>query len=176
MNQALERARETLNLIQPSSHVVHTADSRKLGFVKSNSVKLIVTSPPYLNAYDYHKYHRHRLHWTGGDIELARDMELGKHDTFTRPNARPDRFFDDMRACFNEWERVLTDGGRIFVLIGDAIVNKEFVPVGDVFVEIAKESGLKLEERGMRNIAAGKKSFNMNARIKREHLLLFKKG
>ena len=75
---------------------VHQADSRTVPFIKTGSVKLIVTSPPYLNAYDYHKYHRQRLHWIGGSVEFARDLEIGSHDEFTRNNATPDGYFNDM--------------------------------------------------------------------------------
>ena len=35
---------------------LYLGDSRNLSEISSESVNLIVTSPPYLNAYDYHKY------------------------------------------------------------------------------------------------------------------------
>lgn len=80
------------------------ADARSVPFIKSGSVSLIVTSPPYLNAYDYHKYHRQRLHWIGGEesVEFARDREIGSHDEFTKNKATPDGYFSDMSAfCLN---------------------------------------------------------------------------
>jgi len=44
-----------------------TADTKQLAhnLRPSNSVDLIVTSPPYGNANDYHLYHRFRLLWLG---------------------------------------------------------------------------------------------------------------
>jgi len=175
MEGTIRNARETSKLICSSKNLVYTDDSRRMSFVKDESVKLLITSPPYLNAYDYHKYHRHRLHWIDGDVEFARDNEIGKHDTFTRPNATPEPFFNDLRMCMKEWERILEPRGRAFVVIGDSIVSGQFVPVGDTLVKIAKEIGLELESRWIRNLAATRKSFNKDARIKREHLLLFKK-
>lgn len=175
MKSAIRDARETSKFIKPSKHLVYVADSRKIDFVKDNSVKLLVTSPPYLNTYDYHKYHRHRLHWIDGDVQFARDLEIGKHDTFTRPKATPEPFFNDFRMCMTEWERILQPNGRAFVVIGDSIVSGKFVAVGDTLVKIGKEVGLKLEARWVRNLATTRKSFNKDARIKREHLLLFKK-
>ena len=154
---------------------VYCADSRNLDFIPDESVHLIVTSPPYLNAYDYHKYHRHRIHWIDGDVSLARDTEIGKHDTFTRPKATPNRYFEDMRQCFTEWKRVLVPGGKAFIVIGDGIVSKKPVAVGDMFVEIMKNLGIEPTDRWIRNLQMTRKSFNQNTRINKEHLLLFTK-
>lgn len=152
------------------------ADARNVPFIKSKSVSLIVTSPPYLNAYDYHKYHRQRIHWIDGSVEHARDIEIGSHDEFTRPNAKPNQYFIDMDACFSEWGRVLKKGGRCFIVIGDAIVSKKSVRVADTFVDMLEKHGLLLEERWIRKLHSTKRAFNVrNSRISHEHLLLFKK-
>lgn len=156
---------------------VHQADARNVPFIKSESVSLIVTSPPYLNAYDYHKYHRQRIHWIDGSIEFARDVEIGSHDEFTRTNAKPDDYFSDMDACFSEWTRVLKKGGRCLVIVGDAIVSKQPVRVGDMFVDLLERRGLHLEERWIRTLHSTKRAFNVrNSRISHEHVLLFKKS
>ncbi len=151
------------------------ADARSIPFIKNGSVSLIVTSPPYLNAYDYHKYHRQRLHWIGGDesVEFARDMEIGSHDEFTRNKATPDGYFRDMDACFAEWARVLKKGGHCLVVVGDAIVSKQAVHVGDRFVDLLAARGLTEERRWIRTLHATKRAFNVkNSRISHEHVLL----
>jgi site-specific DNA-methyltransferase (cytosine-N4-specific) len=156
---------------------VYQADGRDLPFLKDESVDLIVTSPPYLNAYDYHKYHRQRLHLIDGNVAFARDVEIGKHDDFTRPRATPDAYFRDMDACFAEWERLLRSGGRAIVLIGDAIVSKEPVPVGDTFIELLDRRGMRLTKRWVRELQATRRSFNVkNSRISHEHVLLVEKS
>lgn len=155
---------------------VFQADARSVPFIKDVSVNLIVTSPPYLNAYDYHKYHRQRIHWTDGDVAFARDLEIGSHDEFTRPNAKPDQYFLDMEACFQEWNRVLKLGGRCLLLIGDAIVTKKAVRVADSFVKIAGSCGFILEQRWIRELMPTKRSFNVkNSRMSHEHILLLRK-
>jgi DNA modification methylase len=132
-----------------------------------------VTSPPYLNAYDYHKYHRQRLHWIGGSVEFARDLEIGSHDEFTRTNAKPDGYFKDMDACFAEWARVLKKGGRCLIVVGDAIVSKQPVHVGDMFIDLLAAHGLDQEERWIRTLHSTKRAFNVkNSRISHEHVLL----
>lgn len=155
---------------------IHLGDARKLDVVGDESVDLIVTSPPYLNAYDYHKYHRQRLHLIDGDVSFARDLEIGKHDDFTRPGATPDRYFEDMDAAFSEWRRVLKPGGKSLVLIGDAIVSKKPVSVGDTYVELLAENKLSLVARWIRALQGTRRSFNVrNSRISHEHVLLFEK-
>jgi hypothetical protein len=152
------------------------ADAREVPFIESGSVSLIVTSPPYLNAYDYHKYHRQRLHWIGGSVEFARDKEIGSHDEFTRDNATPDRYFRDMDACFAEWARVLKSGRRCLVVIGDAIVSKKAVHVADHFIDLLGARGLLEERRWIRTLHATKRAFNVkNSRMSHEHVLLVRK-
>lgn len=155
------------------------ADSRSVPFIKDGSVSLIVTSPPYLNAYDYHKYHRQRLHWIGGDrsVEFARDREIGSHDEFTRSNATPDGYFRDMDACFAQWSRVLKKGGRCLIVVGDAIVSKQAVHVGDQFIDLLAAHGLAHEKRWIRTLHSTKRAFNVkNSRISHEHVLLVAKS
>lgn len=150
------------------------ADSRSVPFISTGSVSLIVTSPPYLNAYDYHKYHRQRLHWIGGDesVEFARDREIGSHDEFTRNNATPDSYFKDMNDCFSEWARVLKKGGRCLIVVGDAIVSKQPVYVGDRFIDLLSAHGLAEERRWIRTLHSTKRAFNVkNSRISHEHVL-----
>ena len=170
----LKRLEEIIDKPKAES-TVYCTDSRKLNFLPDNSVNLIITSPPYINAYDYHKYHRHRLHWIDGDVNLARDMEIGKHDTFTRPKATPDRYFEDMDKCFEQWTKVLVNGAHVLIIVGDGIVNGKPVLVGDKFIDLCEKNGLKLNKRWIRNLQKNRKSFNQNARINKEHLLLFNK-
>lgn len=156
---------------------VHQRDSRDVRFIPESTVSLIVTSPPYLNAYDYHKYHRQRLHWIDGDVALARDIEIGTHDEFTRPGAKPDAYFEDMDACFAEWQRVLRPGAKCLVVIGDAIVSKKPVRVADTFIDLMKRRGMSFEKHWIRELHSTSRAFNVrNSRMSHEHLLLFSKA
>lgn len=171
MPDAMVPGRGSVDVIQ--------ADSRSVPFIADDSVSLIVTSPPYLNAYDYHKYHRQRLHWIGGDesVAFARDLEIGSHDEFTRTEAKPDGYFADMDACFSEWSRVLKPGGACLIVVGDAIVSKKPVHVGDRFIDLLAERGLVQKSRWIRTLHSTKRAFNVkNSRISHEHVLLVVKS
>jgi site-specific DNA-methyltransferase (cytosine-N4-specific) len=174
LSVALATLKEIADLPKATA-AVRLTDGRDLRYIPDASVDFLVTSPPYLNAYDYHKYHRHRLHWIGGDIKLARDCEIGGHDTFTRPHADPQAYFDTMTTCFREWVRVLKPESHALVVIGDAIVDGQAVPVADRFIDIFARLDMPLAHRWLRNLQTSKKSFNQQARIKQEHVLLFQK-
>lgn len=175
LNKAINRLAEIMNVPKAKAEVL-CQDSRNLDNLSDNSVNLIVTSPPYINAYEYHKYHRHRLHWIDGDVSFARDNEIGRHGTFSRPNATPEKYFDDMFRCFEQWNRVLAPEGRILIVVGDGIVAGKPVAVGDEFVELLRETGLVLEDRWVRRLKVRTKSFNQRARTKEEHMLLFRES
>jgi hypothetical protein len=107
---------------------------------------------------------------------MARDLEIGKHDEFTRPGAKPDRYFADMDRCFAEWNRVLADGAACLVVVGDAIVSGAPVRVADTFVDQLMRSGLTLQRRWIRELHPTRRAFNVqNSRISHEHVLLFAK-
>ncbi len=55
------------------THLLDARDLDDVGAVKDGSIDLVVCSPPYANATDYHLYHRFRLFWLGFDPhEMAR--------------------------------------------------------------------------------------------------------
>lgn len=174
LESAIEAVRKSAPSISYSSHLF-LQDGRKISNISDSSVSLIVTSPPYLNAYDYHKYHRHRIHWLGYDPVFTRTNEIGQHDQFTKKFATPDQYFEDMTQCFKEWYRVLKDEGMCIIIVGDAIVSGNPVPVADYFISIMTNIGFTVEKHWIRNLNVNRKSFNAQARINQEHVLLFKK-
>ena len=165
-----------LNLRVTGQSEVKCTDSRKVDFIADESINCIITSPPYLNAYDYHKYHRQRLHWLEADIPFTRKTEIGSHDTFTRKNATPKKYFKDMHICINEWQRVLKTSSYCLIVIGDSIVSKTPVKVADQLIDIFVEEGFSLKNRFIRELKKSNKSFNLkNSRINSEHILIFQK-
>lgn len=62
---------------------VFLADARKMTeYIPEHSIDLVITSPPYLNSYDYYLYHKFRIYWLGFDKEITdiynvQKMELG---------------------------------------------------------------------------------------------------
>ena len=91
-----ERLREI-----PTAHEFYCRDSRELGFVDSDSVHLVVTSPPYWTLKEY----RNRTGQLG---------HVADYDAFL---TELDRVW---RHCF----RALVPGGRLIIVVGDVCLSR----------------------------------------------------
>lgn len=150
-------------------------DSRIFFPELKEQINLIVTSPPYLNTYDYHKYHRQRMHWLNLDFNYARVNELGGHDKYTKKNSNPETFFSNMKEVFKNTYKYLKSAGIIMIITGDAIIRGKLIDVPSRYEDLLKEIGYSKIEKTFRNININKKSFNRNQRIKKENILIYKK-
>lgn len=92
--KANETAHET-------THVLYHSDARNLSFLEDESVHLAVTSPPY---------------W---DIKKYRDNpdQLGHIDDY-------EKFHSELKKVWREVYRVLTPGGRLVCVVGDACKSR----------------------------------------------------
>jgi site-specific DNA-methyltransferase (adenine-specific) len=82
---------------------IRCADSRDLGFLKSNSIGLVVTSPPYWNKASYGK-------------EAA---NLGGIASYTE-------FIESLRPVFRECQRVLMPGRKLCVVTANVNQHTDF--------------------------------------------------
>ena len=96
----------------PDTHKsrIEQADSRDTNF-PSNSVDLVVTSPPYMRVLDYSWNNWLRLWWLGVDRKTERE-DL----TLTSDEATYRSF---VRDTLLEIERLLTDDGYAVIVVGD---------------------------------------------------------
>lgn len=97
---------------------VFNNDARKIS-LDNSTIDLIITSPPYINVFNYHQYYREVIELYRNDILKIAKSEIGSN----RKN-RENRFFTviqyclDMYHCFNEMKRLLKPKGKIFIVIG----------------------------------------------------------
>lgn len=85
----------------PTTHELHRADAREMKFVRSESVHLVVTSPPY---------------WT---LKQYRDSDgqLGHVADY-------DSFLDELDRMWTECHRALVPGGRVICVVGDVCLSR----------------------------------------------------
>ncbi len=137
------------------------ADVRDLGAdaIPDGSVDLIVTSPPYGNATDYHLYHRFRLLWLGFDpIELAR-VEIGSHLKHQREKSGFESYFSDLRKSVSTMARVLRPGRYAALVLGDSVYEGERHDPADCLAKEAEGLGFDACCVFERPVHATKRSF-----------------
>jgi modification methylase len=83
------------------SHLIHCGDSRELGWIRDESVHLVVTSPPYWTLKEYPKNAR----------------QLGMIEDY-------DQFHDELEKVWRHCLRVLVPGGRVVCVVGDVCLSR----------------------------------------------------
>ena len=90
---------------QPVTSQVINNDVRTLEHFPPNlRVQLVITSPPYPNAFDYFLYHRHRMFWLGYDPIVMSRKEIGSHLNYQRKGTTEQNiaaFKNAMLLCFS---------------------------------------------------------------------------
>ena len=140
---------------------------------------LVVTSPPYPNAYSYHLYHRTRLIWLGYDPEHLKKIEIGSHRKYSsksRSRATPSTFLDEFSTVFQWLRSRLRDGRHACFVIGDSTIDGRRVDNVSLLVEAGAAAGFQEVKRLQRSIAATQKAFNPSiGKIKTETILILRK-
>lgn len=155
-----------------------TADSRSelVTHVGENAVDLIVTSPPYPNATDYHLYHRFRLFWLGHDPRDLGRIEIGSHLRHQRNNTGFDEYRDDMIQALDGCSAVLMPGRYAVFVVGDALFKGEVFEISDAIDDAAENSGFDVCGVIHRPLHRTKRSFaKAGRRARDEQLVILRK-
>jgi DNA modification methylase len=130
-------------------------DARYLADLPASSVDLIVTSPPYLNSWDYSLYHRFRFFWLGLDPRQFEETEIGRHLRSCRSEALDTevvRYREDMNQCIGHLFRVLKPRGYFCIVNANSMVKKRLVDTSKMIVDLAEANGFQLENRVSRDV------------------------
>ena len=98
--------------------VIMNNDSRKIP-IDDNNIDLVLTSPPYINVYNYHQQYRKSVELLGYNVLEKAKSEVGSNRKF-----RSNRFFTvvqyskDICLILNELVRVCKNRARIIFVVG----------------------------------------------------------
>lgn len=162
--------------IKGSSTVRH-GDARSLDLI-DNSVDLIITSPPYLNAIDYLRGHKMSLIWLGHTIpelrsirsnsigaeralegkvlEQVEEMVTAVKNAANAPDKLPlatiTRYAHDLTLFATEMYRVCKPGAGVVTVIGNSTLRGNYIQ-NDILVQRAYESaGFSCKNRTEREL------------------------
>ena len=135
--------------VSSASVIVYQADARELP-VESDSVDLVLTSPPYINVHNYHQKFRRSVEALGWNVLRIAPSEIGSN----RQN-RGNRFLTviqyalDMVLAIREMTRVARPGARLILVLGrESTVRRVPFYNGELVAELAVRGvGLKNESR-----------------------------
>jgi DNA modification methylase len=169
---------ERLKLYAPKSGgklAYEGLDARKLE-LPSNSMDIAITSPPYINAFDYVRSLKLENYWLGyideeniGEIQKANigteylSKEKGSEVTINslklksataeiydkdKKRARVvNTYFEEMRKNLIEINRVLKPGAKYVMVVADSMIRNIYVPTHEILQEIALENNYTISNR-----------------------------
>lgn len=161
---------------------VERGDARELT-IEDDSIDLVLTSPPYLNAIDYMRCSKFSLVWMGysmskirhirkesvgaeASLEEASDSEWVKlvikelkltPKLSERNQALLARYTWDMGGALREASRVLKPEGRAVYVVGDCRIRGTFIRNSSIVTAVARRHGLSLVSRQSRALPANRR-------------------
>lgn len=138
-------------------------------------IGLVITSPPYPNAYEYWLYHKYRMYWLGMDPIEVRKNEIGARPHYFKSNAQNEHDFErQMSVCFNLLSKIMLPKSKACFLVGRSIIHGRIIDNVALLERAAKPYGFLLDDIALRNIPSNRKTFNpANSRIQQEHVMVF---
>lgn len=178
---ACSRIDSAFNTMVPNSSRIEVINkdilqvsARELG----SNIGLVITSPPYPNAYEYWLYHKYRMWWLGYDPIQVREYEIGARPKYHKKNGQTEiDFMQQMMQVFDLQNRCLIDGGHICYIVGRSIIHGREIDNADLISRAAQKYDMKKVACIERTVSSSKKSFNLAyGKIKTEKILIFRKG
>jgi SAM-dependent methyltransferase len=157
-------------------------DARDLD-IERESIDLVLTSPPYLNALDYLRCSKFSLVWMGynvGNLRRIRAVSVGteastaqatqatwvvalikelglKPKLCHRDHGLLAQYVWDMGRALAESSRVLRTGARAVYVVGDSTVRGTFIPNSRIITSVAHEHRLVLVSKHARELPANRR-------------------
>lgn len=140
-------------------------------------VGLVVTSPPYPNAYEYWLYHKYRMFWLGMNPVAIREHEIGARPHYFKKNHQTEADFEQQMArCFRLLSQVMRPSAYACFVVGRSIIHGREVDNEALLARAASRNGFSQAGIAHRAIAAHRKSFNpAHGKINREGIIVFQR-
>lgn len=156
--------------VSETKTIIYNCDCRNIP-LSSNEVDLVITSPPYINVFNYHQQKRKAVEEIGWDILSVARSEIGSNRKH-RGNRLLTviQYCIDMEQVLQELSRVTKKNAKIIFVVGrESNVRKTSFFNSQIIANIGKQSlGLDIEQRFERDFK------NRFGQIIKEDILVFK--
>lgn len=141
-------------------------------------VGIVITSPPYPNAYEYWLYHKYRMWWLGFDPLFVKDREIGARAHFFKGDRHTaEDFVQQMGKTFALLKQVVIMGGFVCFVVGRSRIHGELVDNAKIIDRVGVEAGFSPFYAKERILSPNRKSFNLShANIKTETILVLRRN
>lgn len=171
--QKLHKAKELFSystksrVINKNSLLLDKSDLEK-------GIGLVITSPPYPNAYEYWLYHKYRMWWLGYDPIEVKEQEIGaRAHYFKKDHQTEDDFIRQMDTIFQFLKKECLREAFICFVIGRSKIHGRIIENELIIKNIGENLGFKHISTLERTIKSSRKSFNLShARIKKEYIVI----
>jgi DNA modification methylase len=150
-------------------------NSKDLSCLESQSIDFVVTSPPYMNSYDYYLYHKLRMFWLGIDHYPIQKAEIGSRNRHSDDKASVDEYASEISQTLSEVRRVIKPNSFAAYVIGDAILKGQLIKMDELYTAVARKGGFKFIDKFSFDQRRYTRAFtaNLKSTDKESHIILF---
>ncbi|KKR91121.1 MAG: hypothetical protein UU67_C0050G0003 [Candidatus Daviesbacteria bacterium GW2011_GWB1_41_5] len=162
---------------QGVSKVILGDAREKTTYKHINDIDLVITSPPYPNAYEYWLYHKYRMFWLGLDPLWSREREIGARPFYSGTGRKDEfDFQNDLTSIFENLYDVTKPSAVQFWVIGDSIIKGRLIDNTKIVTNACETTGWKVVEKMQRIVDRKRSSFQGIGRQGIEHILVIQKS
>lgn len=172
------RGFDELSAYKLGSTTVYTRDARDLDILPDEGMACVITSPPYMNSYDYYLYHKLRMFWLGYDHRTVQKEEIGSRNKHCDKKSGVSDYEESMGEVLGQVYRKLKPGGFCCIVIGDSILKGNLIRMDQEYEQTMRSCGFALEEVFSFNQRKYTKAFTPNIQTaeKQSHIMIFQKN
>jgi methylase of polypeptide subunit release factors len=147
LKTAWENLKSTIENLPNSKNEVNLflGDARKSNII-DQTIDFVITSPPYINVFNYHQNYRKSVEATGFNVLDVAKSEIGSNRKF-----RSNRFLTviqyalDIYQVFEDLKRICKPDAKIIFIVGrESSVRKTAFSNATLLTEVAHEVGFNL--------------------------------
>lgn len=156
---------------------VKTQDARFIDFIQDGCAACAITSPPYMNSFDYYLYHKLRMYWLGYNHYEVQEKEIGSRNKHCDNGRGVDAYVESIFQVVEQVYRKLTQHGYFCIVIGDSIYKDELIRMDEIYSRIARRAGFTTKEVFSFDQRKYTRAFTPNLKTieKKSHIMIFQK-